>query len=198
MMQKSTRFISLSGFSGIFAGLYALIGAWIAYEYLDFYMDVRTFFAQIGLNAINKEMIIFLIIDATIVLVLALATSLLLTYRNSRKRGEKLDSPAAKRLALSMLVPLSVGGLFSLILLIQGHIGLVAPSLLLFYGLTLIQASDYTLHDIKFLGYVEIAIGFLALLDARRGLLYWTMGFGVLHIIYGVYMYVKHERKGHA
>lgn len=195
MMQKSTRFISLSGLSGIFAGVYALIGAFVAYQYLEFYGNIRQFFASVGLNTLNNKFIFFLIIDASTVLVLALGTSFFLTARNIKKNNESMFSPTAIRLVINMLIPLVVGGVFSLILLSYGYIGLVAPSMLIFYGLALINASSYTIRDIRYLGYLEILIGFIALLDSGNGLFYWSLGFGVLHIVYGTYMYFKYEYK---
>lgn len=193
MMQKSTRFISLSGISGILIGVYALVGACVAYFYLDFHVSIRHLFAQVGLNNLNQDFIVFLISDAIIVLILSIVTSWILTKRNSSANGEKLFSPASLRLIVGMLIPLTVGGVFSLILLHYGLIGVVAPSMLIFYGLALINASNHTLTDIKYLGYLEILLGFIALLDMSRGLLYWALGFGLLHIIYGSYMYLKYE-----
>jgi hypothetical protein len=195
MMQKSTRFISLSGLSGIFAGVYALIGAFVAYRYLEFYGNIRQFFASVGLNTINHKFIFFLIIDAGTVLVLALGTSFFLTARNIKKNNESMFSPTAIRLVINMMIPLVVGGTFSLILLSYGYIGLVAPSMLIFYGLALMNASAYTIRDIRYLGYLEILIGFIALLDSGNGLFYWSLGFGLLHIVYGTYMYFKYEYK---
>jgi len=104
-------------------------------------------------------------------------------------------SPTAIRLVMNMMIPLTVGGTFCLILLNYGLVGLVAPSMLIFYGLALINASPYTLRDIRYLGYIEIFIGFIAMLDIGQGLLYWSIGFGLLHVIYGIYMYFKYEYK---
>lgn len=195
MMQKSTRFISLSGLSGVFAGLYALIGAGVAYWYLDARVNIREFFIHIGFTRLSNKMAFFLIADAACVLLLALVTSFFLTKRNIRKNGENMMSPTAIRLAMNMMIPLTVGGTFCLILLNYGLLGLVAPSMLIFYGLALINASPYTLRDIRYLGYIEIIIGFIALLDIGQGLLYWSIGFGLLHVVYGIYMYFKYEYK---
>lgn len=195
MMQKSTRFISLSGLSGVFAGLYALVGAGLAYWYLGARVNVRQLFVHIGFTRLNDKMIFFLIADAACVLLLALVTSFFLTMRNIKKNGERMMSPTAIRLVMNMMIPLTVGGTFCLILLNYGLVGLVAPSMLIFYGLALINASPYTLRDIRYLGYIEIFIGFIAMLDIGQGLLYWSIGFGLLHVIYGIYMYFKYEYK---
>ncbi|MES2397617.1 MAG: hypothetical protein V4549_16525 [Bacteroidota bacterium] len=70
----------------------------------------------------------------------------------------------------------------------------MAPSSLLFYGLALINASKYTLNDIRYLGICEIVLGLIASLYIGYGLLFWAAGFGVLHIVYGAVMYYKYER----
>jgi hypothetical protein len=63
-----------------------------------------------------------------------------------------------------------------------------------FYGLALVNASKYTLTDIRYLGITEIILGILNIFFLRRGLYFWALGFGVLHIIYGLVMWWKYER----
>lgn len=198
LMQKSTKFISLSGLSGVFAGIYALIGAYVAYQYLELYDSIRHLFTNIGLQRIANKFVIFLLLDATLILFLSIATSVFLTYRKVKQNKENIFSPTAIRLIINIMIPLTTGGIFSLILLSYGLIGLIAPSMLIFYGLALVNASQYTLRDIRYLGYLEIFTGIVSMLDIGNGLFYWSFGFGVLHIIYGSYMYFKYEYKQHA
>ena len=56
------------------------------------------------------------------------------------------------------------------------------------------MTSRYTQRDIKYLGYTEIGLGLLAGIFLNYGLLFWSLGFGVFHIVYGVAMYYKYER----
>jgi hypothetical protein len=44
------------------------------------------------------------------------------------------------------------------------------------------------------LGICEIGLGLIASIYMGYGLLFWAVGFGVLHIIYGIVMYMKYER----
>ena len=190
MMERSSRFISLSGLSGIFAGIFALLGAYAAYIKLN---SVNGIYRLLDKEALF-DVIIFLLTDALLVLIASLTVGILLTIRNSKKKGIKIWDTTSKRLLLNLLIPLITGGLFCLVLLYHGLVGLVAPATLLFYGLALINASKYTLNDIRYLGICEIVLGLTASLFIGYGLFFWAAGFGVLHIIYGAMMYFKYER----
>ncbi|MEM6843424.1 MAG: hypothetical protein AAF632_14445 [Bacteroidota bacterium] len=187
MMERSSRFISLSGLSGVMAGVYALIGAGLAHWCLTLY--------RAGEISSSRTVTTYLFIIAGAVLLLAIGTGIWLTTRRARKQGHhKIWDMTARRLAIHLMIPLVVGGLFSLILVGQGYTGIVAPSMLIFYGLALINASKYTLTDIMYLGLAEVALGLLATVTIGYGLLFWALGFGGLHIVYGASMYFKYER----
>jgi uncharacterized protein YjeT (DUF2065 family) len=190
MMERSSRFISLSGLSGVFAGVFALCGAYAAYLKLN---SVNGIYRLLDRESL-MDVVIYLLIDASIVLVTSITLGIILTHRNSKRKGIKIWDITAKRLLINLLIPLVTGGLFCLVLLFHGLVGLVAPSSLLFYGLALINASKYTLNDIRYLGFCEIALGLIASLNIGYGLYFWAAGFGALHILYGAVMYYKYER----
>lgn len=190
MMERSSRFISLSGLSGIFAGIFALCGAYAAYIKLN---SLNGIYRLLNDSAF-MDVVVFLLVDAFVVLLASVAVGIMLTIRSSKKKGIKIWDTTSKRLLINLLIPLITGGLFCLVLLSHGLVGLVAPSSLLFYGLALINASKYTLNDIRYLGICEIALGLIASLYIGYGLLFWAAGFGVLHIVYGAVMYYKYER----
>lgn len=192
MMERSSRFMSLSGLAGVMAGIYALAGAWIAWQFFDFnpaQIDNSTSNPD-GLPA-NLLMVIFL---SVVVLILAIGTAVFLSYRNAHKRGEKFWNSTAKRLVINMGVPLLTGGLLILILISKGLIGFVAPFTLLFYGLALYSASKYTYEEVRSLGLIEIGLGLIGCWFVEYGLLCWAAGFGLVHIIYGIYMHYRYER----
>jgi len=201
MMERSSRFLSLSGLSGVFAGLYALAGAAVAYWYLGDYVSTR---AEMGswntLFSINSEgvfisdLMMFLIVDAGLVLFMSLITGAFFTWRKANRNGLKIWDGTALRMAINLAIPLGAGGVFGLILLYHNLIGLIAPVCLIFYGLALINASKYTFNDIRFLGIIQIVLGLVAAVYVGYGLIFWALGFGVFHIIYGTYMYFKYER----
>ena len=191
MMERSSRCISLSGLSGVFAGIFALIGAYLAYLQMgSFYEDYRNISY---LDSLSMTIIFLEIAGA--VLIASLTVGTLLTIRNSKRKGIKVWDNSAKRLLINLGIPLVAGGLFCLVLLYHGIIGLVAPATLIFYGLALINASKYTFNDIRYLGILEIILGLAASFFIGYGLIFWAIGFGVLHIIYGAVMYFKYERK---
>lgn len=190
LMERSSRFISLSGLSGVFAGVYAFIGAWVATVYV---LPARQEYDLPG-NTENLERLPLIVMIAASVLILSIATAIFFTTKNARKKNQKIWDKRSQRMLSNLAVPLVTGGLFLLILLAQGTLYLIAPAMLIFYGLALINGSKYTLNDIRYLGYMEIILGLLATWFYGNGLLFWTIGFGVLHIIYGAVMYWKYER----
>jgi hypothetical protein len=196
LMERSSRFISLSGLSGVFAGAFALIGAWAAYHHLNIDISNNDYyqyaFSDDGTYRI--DFLSFFFLDAGLVLLASLVTGYFLTSRKAKKEGQKIFDKTAIRLAINLFIPLFTGGLFCLILLNHKQVGLVAPSMLLFYGLALINASKYTLDDIRYLGFCEIALGLVSAYYIGYGLLFWAIGFGLLHIVYGALMYNKYDR----
>ncbi|QJD98112.1 hypothetical protein HH214_20655 [Mucilaginibacter robiniae] len=191
IMERSTRFISLSGLSGVMAGLYALIGAGLAYKLL--YADAET--SLYRTDTYNHDLNFKLFIIALVVLVLSISTGIWLTIRKAQRKGQSIWNQSSRALLKSGLLPLLIGGCFVLILLYQGHYGIIAPGCLIFYGLALVAASQYTFGDVKWLGLSEIALGLLATFLPGYGLAFWTLGFGVLHILYGTIMHFKYDRE---
>lgn len=194
LMERSSRFISLSGLSGVFAGLYALIGAFAAYTYLNlegvgYYSGSR----MVGRTENQQDVILFLLIDAAAILILAIGTGIFLTTRRARKDGNSIFDKTAQKLIINLAIPLLTGGLFCLALIYHDGLIYVPPSLLVFYGLALLHGSSYTRSDIRVLAFAEIALGLISLFYIGYGFLFWVLGFGVFHIVYGTYMYLKYE-----
>lgn len=193
MMQRSSRFISLSGLSGVAAGAWALAGAFFAYdwinEYSNQYKDQVQFagpsFQQLKLN-------LFLL--AIAVLALALVSAFYFTWRRADKSKMPVWDHSMKLLTVNLLVPLITGGLFILAMIQQSNWHFIAPACLIFYGLALVNGSKYTLTDIRYLGFLEIFLGLVNTQFPKLGLYFWATGFGVLHIIYGLIMWWKYER----
>ena len=191
LMERSSKFLSLSGLSGVMAGIYALIGAFIGYRIVN---------EKYGSLAISDSYtdnpIIYhqLIMIAVLILLLSISSGLLLSIRQAKKKGENSWNPVSRRLISSMLIPLFTGGLFIIILFLRLEYDLIASACLIFYGLSLISASQYTFSDVKWLGICQIILGLMAALIPASGLLFWVIGFGLLHIIYGTVMHFKYNR----
>jgi hypothetical protein len=192
MMERSSRFISLSGLSGVSAGICALIGASIAHGWIRSYVtEITTESFPAEARDIFEVKMLFLALG---VLIAALVTSTWFTWRKARKSQLPIWDHASKKLAINMAIPLATGGVFVLGLLNHSGWNYVAPACLIFYGLSLVNASKYTLTDIRYLGLLEIALGSVNMYYPHEGLYFWAAGFGILHIIYGLIMWWKYER----
>lgn len=187
LMNKSSRFISLSGLSGILAGIYALIGAAVAN-----YIVTNSTRGYLILDGI-----IFKICAAILLSVAALSiiTGIYLTTRKAKKNGEKIWDSSSKRLIINFLIPLVVGGLYILIILKQERYDHTAALMLIFYGLALVNASKYSIGDIRYLGITQIILGLMCAIMPSYGFWFWVLGFGVMHIIYGSIMHFKYDIK---
>ncbi|PAU92760.1 hypothetical protein CK503_14810 [Aliifodinibius salipaludis] len=188
MMERSSKFLSLSGLAGVMAGTYALTGAYIAYSILDFNPD------KISYSSLDSSSLPMIILLAIAVLIIAIGTAIFLSWKKADKRDENIWNVPSRQMLTNMAVPLTTGGIFVLILLSQDLIGLIAPSTLLFYGLALFTASKFTYDDLKYLGLIQIGLGLMGAWLVEYGLLLWALGFGVSHIVYGIYMHLKYER----
>ena len=195
IMERSSSFLSLSGLGGIFAGVFALAGAGFAWWLINIYhvYERRTFIIESG--DFSLEIIIALMINALVVLILAITFGYIFTHRNAKKKGIKLWNKSSKLLLINLFIPLIVGGIFVLILIWHGAAFIISATTLIFYGLALINASKYTVHDIRYLGVSQVILGLIAAVDIGYGIIYWALGFGIMHIIYGTIMYFKYERK---
>ncbi|PQJ17254.1 MULTISPECIES: hypothetical protein [Nonlabens] len=197
IMNRSTRFISLSGLSGILAGFYAIIGGIIGFFILqraqiNGYTDS---FDRMISTPFNQNTSVQIILVAIVVLVLAVITAFFLTKAKAKKYNQKIWTKQSIRLVLNFLAPLSIGGLFTLIMLYYGFIGLVAPCMLIFYGLACMNASHFTLGTVKYLGLTCAILGLLNLVFIGYGLYFWVAGFGICHILYGSIMYIKYDKQ---
>jgi hypothetical protein len=194
IMQRSSRFLSLSGLSGIAAGVWALIGAYFAFDWMAEYHNQFGYASRFSEPAfLRLKLNLFCLAGA--VLGFALLSALYFTWRKTREDNRVFWNHTSRQLALNLLIPLVAGGLFLLTMLQHNDWLYMAPGSLIFYGLALVNGSKYTLSDIRYLGISEIILGLLATQFLGYGLYFWAIGFGVLHIVYGFIMWWKNERK---
>ncbi|MGR7812176.1 hypothetical protein [Lacinutrix undariae] len=187
MMNKSSRFISLSGLSGILAGVYAIIGAIVAYWLVSNY--------SYGTLLLDGKIFRLVLLDLFLVAAFSVITGIILTTRKAKKQGVKIWDTTSRRLVFNFLTPLVSGGLYILIILGHQKYGQTGGLMLIFYGLALISASKYSIGDIKYLGIIEVILGLVAALFPGYGFWLWVIGFGVMHIIYGTWMHFKYDIK---
>jgi len=195
MMERSSKYLSLSDLSGVFAGCCAIAGVAIAYFFIlnagsikyDEYMQSLGYTSTLSIR-------ISLLITALMVLIAAFGGAVFFSIRKAKRKNLQFWNKTTKQLLTHLFIPLIAGGLFSLILVYQDNIHLLASATLIFYGLALVNAGKFTFGEIHYLGLSEIALGLLAGLFMNFGMLFWTIGFGVLHIVYGFVMYLKYDK----
>ncbi len=181
MMEQSSRFLSLSGLSGIMIGFYAITGAIIA-KYLIHDSDLP-----------NRDLVSQLFFLAVIILMISLVTVVVLTYRKTIRDGNKIWNKGTRMLILNLAVPLVSGGLLISIFITRGLYETIAPSLLVFYGLALVNAAKFTRQEIYYMGLCQIATGIIAAFLPDYSLILWAFGFGVIHIFYGTVMHFRYD-----
>lgn len=187
MMEESSRFLSLSGLSGVLVGIYAILGALMA----ESIINTNQLFGWL----LGDNIVFDLLIIAVIILVFSLLTVFLLTYRKAKKADTKIWNPGSRLMLVNLAVPLFAGSVFILIFVFKGIYEIAAPGCLIFYGLALVNAAKFTRQEIFNMGLIQVFLGILAALIPSFGLLFWALGFGVIHIIYGTVMYFRYEHK---
>jgi len=195
IMERSSKFLSLSGLSGILAGVFALIGAVIAWIFIfdsnnaQYEEIIRT-----GGDLHASGVGFYLALDALLVLVFAILGAVYFSQRKAKKAKQKFWTNSTRQLLIHLMIPLITGGFFIMILVFQNHLELITSVMLIFYGLALVNAGKFTFGEIQSLGLTEIVLGILAAVFINYGLLIWTIGLGLMHIVYGTVMYYRHER----
>jgi hypothetical protein len=197
IMEQSSKFLSLSGLSGIFAGICALLGAGIAWFFIldSGHVQYDEYMRSLG-GTSTSDIRFYLAQDAMMVLGFAVLGAVYFSQRKARKAGQPFWTNSARRLIFHLMIPLVSGGIFAVILVFRNNWELIAPVMLIFYGLSLVNAGKFTFSEIHYLGLTEIVLGILAGVFMNYGLLLWTIGFGLMHIIYGTVMFFRYEGVG--
>jgi len=189
MMNRSSRFISLSGLSGVSTGITALAGALLAY--LMVFKDQE--YLNYNQTELSNECVLHLLFIAIGTLILSVGMAIIFTTRKTKKRNQSIWDYQTKNLIINLAIPLITGGLICLMLLLKGFVGMILPLMLIFYGLALVNGSRYTLPEIRSLGLIEISLGLIAFQLIDFGLLFWAFGFGIVQIIYGLIIQTKYK-----
>ncbi len=184
MMAKSTKVLSLSGLSAIAIGVLALVAAYEA-GWLLGYGGLSQYYK---LKLLTAGAVVLFVMCALVVLVFA------------KRKAAKNNIPfkfdlTTRKMLWYFILPLLVGGALCGALILQGHYGLTSSFMLVFYGLALVNLSGYSFSNIKYLGYAELALGLIDCVTIQHALLFWSLGFGVFHIVYGIVFHILYERK---
>lgn len=205
MMERSNKFLSLSGLSGVLCGTYALIAAAVAFYLLYVYpftihtgltntYESRFSESYAGTVTFFPNVEFYLVVLGILTLLLSVGTCLMLSKRKAKKQNETLWNPSSKIMFIHLFIPLITGGLFGLICIYKGWLVVIAPVTLIFYGLALVSAAKFTFGEILYLGLLQIMLGLACMFFLGYSLFFWAFGFGVLHIVYGLVIHSKYER----
>lgn len=187
MMERSSKFLSLSGWAGIMAGVYAFAGAHIAFWHLGFNPH-EVFYPY------DAESLRYLIILGIIILVLAISNAVVVSRQNAKKKGESAWNPVSRKMLSDMAVPLLAGGFLLLVFIARGMLGLLIPATLIFYGLALHNGGRYTFAEIRILGIAQILLGLSSIYYMEYSIFIWSAGFGAVHVLYGIYMFFRYGK----
>ncbi len=191
IMERSTTFMSLTGLSGILAGLFGLLTTiLVSFELNSIVLNAQS----LSLIASDRGLRILLAMIAIGALSLTLLTALFLTLSKARKRGHDTWDAVARRFAAHLFIPLIAGGLFTISLAYFGQLQFICPAMLLFFGLSLLNAAHFVQMDMFWLGIIEISLGVVVSFWHLGGLIFWGLGFGIAPLVYGSIMYYKYER----
>jgi hypothetical protein len=194
MMERSSRYMTLSGFASIFAGIYAIVGAVIGYFWV-YQQQIKwdEHFHLFRKYNYDPRFVLFGI--ALVVFLFAVGTAIYLTRKKAKKTGLSIWNSQAKRVIYQFAIPLVAGGLFCILLILHNEISLVASASLIFYGLALLNASKFTFNETHQFAIAQIVLGLLAGVFLCYGIVFWTIGFGLFHIIFGIVIYIRYEKE---
>jgi len=184
MMERSSRFLSLSGWAGIIPGLLALAGLATAGWFID--LAILTGDYTTGINK-HSPLVMQLGTIAVVVLALSIFTSWFMCMRKARLDKQSTWTPAIRNMLLHFAIPLLAGAVIVGWIYQKEQWELLSPVLLSFYGLALVLVSQFTLRSVFWMGIFEIALSIPA------GITGWDLpvlaiGFGFTHIVYGIMM----------
>lgn len=193
LMSRSSRFQTISGWSIVIIGIYASIvslGAWLLLGDHQSYTWLPQFAQDFAINTPSRTLIALVI--AAILVVVSFTTVCIGSYLKTKRVNQTFAfDQTVRRCLINFFVPAVAGALFCVAMLVQGHYGLTSSIMLLFYGLALINCSHYTSSSIALLGYGQLLLGIVDCFVIHHAILFWFLGFGLLHIIYGLYLVIK-------
>lgn len=198
MMERSQKVMFLNGTSGIIVAVWALLGAIFTSEFL--YGSLWPIWGStvFPLREMTFDIFSFTAFFLAVTFIASCITVWIMSKHRAKRKGIefKLD-PGAKQLFRTFFTVMIIGGLFCLSCFANGHWELIFGYMLTFYGLALVVISPMAFRKsiTQYFGYLQIAVGMAALEFPQYGMMFWTIGFCVLHLIWGIWFHFVFERK---
>lgn len=179
LMERSTKYSTFSGLSGILAGLASVSGCAVTRLLSLHPMSARQFNAS------------FLTTWALVV-VFAIGMDYLLTKRRAARVGKHILSRLGKQMFTASVPGLATGAMLSLFLLRHGLLTAVYPLWMLSYGVAVCAVGVFSQREVSVLGFAFLVAGAVTLLlPGYLGLVMMAVTFGGFHVAYGLYMSSK-------
>jgi hypothetical protein len=180
LMERSSRFSLLSGYSLIAAGICGLAGVWQAHREV----------MQWRMHPGGEHLADRLILTGSLTLVAALALGYAFTWGKVRRQQVPLWDAVVRKVSIHFAIPLFTGGVFVVGMIYWGQYQFIATACLVFYGLALVNASHFTVRPIRMLGLMQLLLGFICLFTGYN-LICLMLGFGIMNILAGWLIQVK-------
>jgi hypothetical protein len=170
-MESATSFTGVSGKGYVFAGISALAAAWLAAQQTSATAWLGVWMAE---------------------LVLAAAVTLAMTASKARSQGSSLWSTSGIKLLLAFLPGMTVGGILTLALYLQGDLSLLPGIWMCLYGAAVMTAGVHSVRVIPVMGALFILVGALVLFTPLPANITLGLGLGILHIVFGIIVWRNH------
>lgn len=170
-MESATAFTGISGKGYVLAGLTAFVAAWIAAQQTTPLLWLSVWLLEA---------------------VLACSVTLLLSADKARTQGKSLWSGSGRKLLFAFLPTLAVGAVVTLAFHLQGNTMLLPGLWLILYGAGVMTAGAHSIRPIPLMGLLFIMLGSVQLLGLAPMTLTLALGFGGLHLAFGILIWRQH------
>lgn len=171
-MERAGSFTAVPGWGGVMIGVTALCAGLLC-----------------AARPASRQFFIWLA-EAFLALILAFAA---VRLKSKRLCLSPLQSKAARRALLSFMPPLLAGACLTLVLYRLDVFGIIPGMWLLLYGAAVVTGGAFSVRIVPVMGLCFMCAGLLCLFaPARWGNAFLTLGFGGLHIVFGVVIARRH------
>lgn len=172
LMERSTKYSTFSGVSGVVAGLASIVGCIVTRSLGP---DPARFPAA------------FLVIW-TAVIIVAVGADFVLMKRRAARVGKHVISRLGKQMVMASAPGLGAGAVLTLYMLQHNMLGDIYPFWMLAYGIAVAATGLFSQREVSILGAAFLITGAATLFAPGIGLEMMAATFGGFHIVYGLAM----------
>lgn len=181
LMERSTKYSTFSGLSGVLAGTASITGCIVTHLLQRRFPDPASF------------RIPFLL-TWSLVILCAIGGDFLLTKRRATRVGKRIVSRLGKQMVIASAPGLGTGALLTLYFLSHNLLADIFPMWMLAYGIAVCAVGLFSQREVSWLGAAFLAAGTITLLLPlfgltalpALGLIMMAVTFGGFHIVYGI------------